>query len=254
MGRSKFVLPMLVGCLLGAGGYAIVEYRLTEWTTGNQLDPAFRYVEDRRDFPNALLIGDSISIGYTPVVQEALRQQFDVFRIPANAENSETLLRNVDRWLSHRKWDVIHFNVGLHDLRRDKTPDGQPWASPEQYERNLRAIVARLKQTGATLIFATTTPVPAEARGRNEGEERIYNEVAIKVMCEADIPINDLAHQPLVQFYQLPNNVHFGPEGSAVLGLYVAQAIQHHTRPETSAEVLIDKSVTPHTPAECRHR
>jgi len=72
-------------------------------------------------------------------------------------------------------WDVIHFNHGLHDLSyrfaddRDKndqgeyaspTNGGHPNVPPGEYGKNLRQIIARLKQTGARLIFASTTPVP----------------------------------------------------------------------------------------------
>ena len=63
----------------------------------------------------------------------------------------------VDAWLGKGNWDVIHFNFGLHDLK--SMFDGYFQVSPDDYERNLRRIVFRLKQTGAKLIFATTTPV-----------------------------------------------------------------------------------------------
>ena len=57
-----------------------------------------------------------------------------------------------------RKWDVIHFNFGIHDLKF--MPDGKRQVEPDDYEKNLRTLVAKLKATGAKLIWATTTPIP----------------------------------------------------------------------------------------------
>ena len=78
---------------------------------------------------------------------------------------------HVDRWLAQAggKWDVIQFNFGLHDLKRvhpdtgkNSNDPGDPHqADPARYEAQLRSLVTRLKESGARLIFATTTPVPA---------------------------------------------------------------------------------------------
>jgi len=48
----------------------------------------------------------------------------------------------------------------------------------------LEAIVARLKETGAKLIFATTTPVPVGAIGRTPSEPAVYNAIAMQIMQE----------------------------------------------------------------------
>ena len=53
---------------------------------------------------------------------------------------------------------MIHFNWGLHDLKI--MADGKRQVEPEDYEKNLRALVAKMKATGAKLIWATTTPDP----------------------------------------------------------------------------------------------
>ncbi|MEI9898736.1 MAG: SGNH/GDSL hydrolase family protein [Chthoniobacter sp.] len=124
-----------------------------------------------------LLIGDSISIGYTIPTREALKGVANVHRIPTNGSSSDVGLKNLDKWLAtdgaDKKWDVIHFNWGLHDLKHWKDgkmdPTGPQVNPVEQYEKNLQEIVARLKKTGAKLIFATTTPVPEGTVGRWPG-------------------------------------------------------------------------------------
>ena len=69
---------------------------------------------------------------------------------------------------------------------------GKQVASPEVYGKNLRELVRRLRQTGAALVFATTTPVPPGTLGRIAGDERPYNEVAKTVMAELNVPVDDL--------------------------------------------------------------
>ena len=148
--------------------------------------------------PNVLIIGDSISIGYTLQVRDLLKGTANVYRPmvlkngqtqPGNCMDSASGFKHLNNWLGTTSWKVIHFNFGLHDLKYvDKTgkyvkPDkGTQVALPDVYEKNLREIVARLKQTGAVLIWASTTPVPANTPGRVEGDERVYNQVAEKVM------------------------------------------------------------------------
>jgi acyl-CoA thioesterase-1 len=100
---------------------------------------------------------------------------------------------------------------------------------PEVYEKNLRQIIARLKQTGAKLIFASTTPVPeSDATKYVKDSELPYNEVAKRVMTEEGVIWNDLwslvkARQAELQ---IPRNVHFQTQGSSVMAKQVAERIQ----------------------------
>ena len=114
-------------------------------------NPAYRKIEDVPGLPRVLLIGDSISIGYTEPVRAALSGKANVHRIPMNGATTEVGLKNLENWLGAAKWDVIHFNFGLHDLKI--MDGGQHQVPAPQYERNLRAIVQRFKKTGARLIW-----------------------------------------------------------------------------------------------------
>ncbi|QDV66172.1 SGNH/GDSL hydrolase family protein [Crateriforma conspicua] len=66
--------------------------------------------------PNVLLIGDSISIGYTTAVRSQLSGVANVYRPPTNCGPTTRGVEQIDQWLGDRKWDVIHFNFGLHKL------------------------------------------------------------------------------------------------------------------------------------------
>ena len=188
-------------------------------------NPAMAAITDDPALPRVLLIGDSISIGYTLPTRELLKGKANVHRIPTNGGPTSNGLKSIDAWLGDAKWDVIHFNWGLHDLRRD-TADVQ--IPLDQYEHNLQQLVERLKKTGAKLIWCSTTPVPAGAAKRVPGDEEKYNAVAAKIMQAAGVPTNDLYTfaKPQMDKIALPMNVHYSDEGSKVLATQVAKSIE----------------------------
>ncbi|HWS00574.1 MAG TPA: hypothetical protein VN249_08145, partial [Prolixibacteraceae bacterium] len=65
---------------------------------------------------NVLIIGDSISIGYSPFVEKALAPDILVTHNPGNGGSTRRGLDSLDVWLNHKKWDLITFNFGLHDM------------------------------------------------------------------------------------------------------------------------------------------
>lgn len=195
-------------------------------------NPAFAPIEDVPGLPRVLLIGDSISIGYTLPVRELLKGKANVHRIPVNGGPTIRGVQSIDQWLGDSKWDVIHFNFGLHDLRQmdnkgDANAQDRRQVSPADYEKNLDQLVTRLKKTNAKLIWATTTPVPEGANARVPGDEVTYNAVALKVMQKHGITVNDLYEfaKPQLAQIQRPKDVHFTPEGSKVLAGQVVRTI-----------------------------
>jgi len=197
-------------------------------------DPSMQPVADVAGLPRVLLIGDSISMGYTLPVRELLQGQANVHRVLENGGDTGRGLKQLDTWLGTGKWDVIHFNFGLHDLKWLDTkgkyvaPDQGKQVNPlPAYEANLRQIVTRLKATGAKPIWCSTTPVPDGTQGRVKDAELDYNRAAEKVMRENGVAIDDLhalvaTHQAQ---WQLPHNVHFNPEGYRALAAQVVASI-----------------------------
>ena len=125
-----------------------------------QPNPAFAKVKDDPALPRVLLLGDSISIGYTLAVRDELKGKANVHRPAANCGPTIRGLESIDAWLGDGKWDVIHFNWGLHDLKF--MDDGKRQVPLDEYEKNLTELVKRLKKTGAKLIWCSTTPVPTK--------------------------------------------------------------------------------------------
>ena len=204
-------------------------------------------VDERK---RVLILGDSISIGYTPHVRRLLGPAVQVFR-PTNqkggAENCQGTdhgLKRIDAWLEMHggNWDVIHFNFGLHDLKHIDTKTGKnsmnpkdPFqSSPDEYESQLRTIVEKLVTTKAKLIFCSTTPVPdgvKPARETTAPDE--YNKRALKVIREFSTEARPIAVTDLYSYaneiladIQQPKDVHFSRFGSTMLASEVARRIR----------------------------
>jgi lysophospholipase L1-like esterase len=191
-------------------------------------DPAMAPIDDEPGLPRVLLIGDSISIGYTLPVRDALAGKANVHRIPENGATSRYGWEKLDSWLGTGKWDVITFNFGLHDLKI--MDDGKRQVSLSEYETNLTAIAQRLKRTGATVLFVLTTPVPEGPVDplRRSGDVPVYNRVAVSVMEAERIRTVDLYSVAMARQAELqrPGNVHYTEAGYEALGQVVAKAIK----------------------------
>ena len=191
-----------------------------------QPDPAFAPVKDDPALPRVLLIGDSISIGYTVPVREVLAGQANVHRIPSNGGPTSNGLAHLDQWLGRGHWDVIHFNWGLHDL---KLIDGERQIPLDQYRQSLQKLVDRLKKTKAKLIWCSSTPVSPGTKGpvRYNDDVIAYNAAAKTIMEHNHVAIDDLYAfaLPRLKQVQLPANVHFTTDGYRVLAGQVAAAI-----------------------------
>ncbi len=200
---------------------------------------AFAFGIKKKALPNVLILGDSISIGYTPIVKELLSGKAEVQRPEKNCQGTTLGLKELDNWLGAIKWDVIHFNFGLHDLKHVDATTGKnsnletdpQQADLKQYKKNLQLITQRLKLTGAKLIFATTTPYPDKPAGplRRSGYVAKYNKVALKIMKKNKVVIDDLYSftLPRLAELQIPDNVHFKKEGNEALAKKVSESIEN---------------------------
>lgn len=190
--------------------------------------------------PNVLILGDSITIGYTLEVKKDLNGVANVFRPvtgkePENCRDTRRSVGSIDRWLSIApKWDVIYFNWGLHDLAHVNTvtkkmgPDVPNQVPLDEYKKNLQYMVEKMKQTGAKLIFATTTTFPPGVYPCRLPEDvEPYNAAALEVMAQNGVQIDDLYAftKDRLKELQRSKNVHFTDKGSEVIGKHVAETI-----------------------------
>jgi hypothetical protein len=197
-------------------------------------------VADDPALPRVLLIGDSISIGYTTEVRKRLAGKANVHRPPCNCQHTGHGLENIDTWLGTGRWDVIHFNWGIWDTHmldktgkisriRHEVTDGslRQRFTPAEYGDNLRRLTDRLQTTGATLIWATTTPVLFRT-GERLNAVPALNEVADGLMREKGIVTNDLYGfvLPNAAAWQKEDRCHFNEVGNRELGGKVAEEIE----------------------------
>ncbi len=220
-------------------------------------DFIIRHARKKADLPKVLFFGDSICGGYSKPLVKLMEGRAEMVKLGAvagyrikeqplwqgrpagylNFGNAMMCVSDFDRFerhLSETKYDVIHFNFGLNDIFRGRNG---AWHSPlEKYANNLSRIVALLKTNGTRIIWATTTPIPANAPHMPVGDDLIYNAAAEKVMKEHDISINDL-HSVVTQWdgyaeWKKGDDVHFPATVYWQLAEQIAAVISAQLEPQ----------------------
>lgn len=171
--------------------------------------------------PRVLLIGDSITRAYFPMVEEKLKDKAYVCRIATSkAIGDPALLEEMAVFLKEGEFAVIHLNIGMHG-----------WDYTEaEYEQHFPALIAAVRRAApnAKLIWGQTTPVRKDKEpGPGPANSRIARRNAIaKAYAEANhIPVDDLHTLMLPHADLHSDDVHFNKEGSAMLAAQVATEI-----------------------------
>ena len=113
---------------------------------------AYGLTDETRDLPRVLLVGDSICNDYQGGVRERLKGKVNVsYWISSYCVTSAAYLPLLSVYLDEAKYDVIHFNNGLHSLA---TPT-------DAYAKGLEKALAliRAKQPSAKLIWCSSKPL-----------------------------------------------------------------------------------------------
>lgn len=212
---------------------------LATWTAGAQDKP----IPGRSDIkpsqigidpnlPNVLIIGDSISLHYTPFVVAELAGKANVFhsggKWGCNAGSTTISLKKqkatgkhaIELWLNFQanthfrgrkapgapkprdydlstmglKWDVVVANWGLWDIIRSNPGADSRIATPQEtYRANMKTLFRCMAATGAKLVWVSTTPVPPKnVRHRRDEDVAAYNAVAVSIAKEHGADICDL--------------------------------------------------------------
>lgn len=177
------------------------------------------------NLPRVLLIGDSIARAYYPEVEKNLAGKAYVERLSSSAFISDPiLLKQIEMILSQYKFDVIHFNNGMHGWQH----------SEKEYEQAFPKFLETIQEyaPNAKLIWANTTPLKVSPNLPPDNQtqatdERIAarNVIAFKFALANGIPVDDL-NTPLrghPEFHS--DNVHFNDQGIAIQAAQVATEI-----------------------------
>lgn len=183
---------------------------------------------DNAKLPRVLLIGDSITQNYYPSVAERLGGKASVGRLATSKSLGDpALLAEIELMLKQYRFDVIHFNNGLHGFGYTEA----------DYQRDFPVLLALFKKhaPNAKLIWATTTPmrVAGNLAAFDPKTERVKhrNRIAQEFVANAGIPVDDLFG--LVEShpeYYGADGVHFSPAGVAAEAQQVSRAILERLR------------------------
>jgi hypothetical protein len=182
--------------------------------------------------PRVLIVGDSVSLGFTPFLAELLADEATVERPPAelftggvsNCGDTERGAAEIASWLGRsdeQRWDAVHFQFGLHDICY-RRPAAESGGSTHGEWRTFRAdrAVAVPEWEETRLFFHDD---------KDDGQQIDFNAAAAEVMAEQGVAINDLhrltsAFEPAL--FRAPGDVHYTDEGS----LLIAQQVAAHIR------------------------
>ncbi len=155
--------------------------------------------------PRVLILGDQLYNEPARAVGHMLVGRAQVSFPKERPGDTGTALERLDTLLGDDPWDLIHFNFGFADLHykapgikairaMSEKAGGVRVTSPTDYEANLHRIVQRLKETGAKLVWASTTPIHSSQFDGlyRPGSEIEYNAIAARVMRRHDVAINDM--------------------------------------------------------------
>jgi hypothetical protein len=200
---------------------------------------------NQTNLPHVLLIGDSITRAYYPLVDKQLAGTAYVDRLTTSAFIADPmLLKEIEMVLESQKYAVIQFNNGLHGA-------SHPVA---EYRASFPKFLATIREhaRGAKLIWADTTPlkeVESAAIGEpsaatDQGVEagrlmlrgdltdlsnarvRALNAIALEFVKPLGIPVVDL-NTPMVGHPEYHNgNVHFNAQGMKIQADMVAAEVQ----------------------------
>jgi hypothetical protein len=178
------------------------------------------------NLPRVLLIGDSIARDYYPEVEKRLAGKAFVGRLATSRFVADpVLLKEIDLVLDSAKFDVIHFNNGMHGWQHSEAE------YRKAFPKFIKTIQAHAPR--ARLIWATTTPL-RDGKGVTwdtkveYSDERIAarNALAAEVVAAQKIPTVDLnaAVRGHPEFHS--DNVHFNGQGTQVLAAQVYAAVE----------------------------
>ena len=193
-------------------------------------------IEEVKGLPHVLVIGDSISIGYTLPTRALLKGKVNLHRIRTNGGPTTKGVTEIEKWLGKRIWDMIHFNWGLHDLKymgKDgtnlvpKEKGGIVQVPLSEYEKNLEKLVIRMKKSATQLVWRNTTPIPPGSKARYVGDSVKYNQAAASVMKKHGTPTLDLftPSKKNMKDWMKKADVHYHALGSKALAERVAKDI-----------------------------
>jgi len=188
----------------------------TEWSQSY----AYHLVDGRKNLPRVLLVGDSIVNGYQGEARRLLEAKGVnvTYWISSYCVTSPHYLTFLGIYLDEAKYDVIHFNNGLHSCET-------PVADYEKAYRNALRLV-KDRQPGAKIVWASSTPL--NATDSRAGKVAALNAAARRAAeSVGDVAENDLyaLANPLDRKAYWVDTHHYTSDGYELLASQVVEKI-----------------------------
>ncbi|MGO8701337.1 MAG: SGNH/GDSL hydrolase family protein [Limisphaerales bacterium] len=178
------------------------------------------------NLPRVLLIGDSIARDYYPEVEKHLAGKAFVARLATSRFVADpVLLKEIELVLDQAKFDVIHFNNGMHGWQH----------SEAEYRKAFLKLIKTMRAHApkARLIWGATTPlrdghgVTYDTNAKySDGRIAARNAIAAEIVTAQNIPIDDLnaAMRGHPEYHS--DNVHFNGQGIQMQAAQVSAEIE----------------------------
>lgn len=166
-------------------------------------------IEEDPGLPRIYIIGDSISIGYTPYLRENFKDIANVLRVPMNCSSSQIGKENIDEWIDIGQVDLYLVNFGIHDILRDRR------VRRENYLNNILGIMRMLAYKGR-VAWVTSTPFTGDSKLHplaNEEAHKDYCKASKELMKASNIPVCDLDELDFTKEDYQKDGLHFDPSG-----------------------------------------
>ena len=193
--------------------------------------PVSRPMADDIPQKSVLLLGDSIRLGYAPIVRQRLEGIAQVISPEDNCRHTQYTFINLAAWQQlvpdPRQVAVVYWNNGQWDAAH-WDGDPLPLNPIRTYCDMLVRIARKLRKQYpyAEIVFATTTSVDPMMDPRAAEEIRAYNSAAVDTMRQYGIRVDDL-HGVLDQAGPMFRDYcHLTSDGYQLLGNHVADCIR----------------------------
>jgi hypothetical protein len=183
------------------------------------------------NLPRVLLLGDSITRAYYSQVEKRLAGKAYVARLATSRFISDpVLLQEIALVLDNTKFDIIHFNNGMHGWQH----------SENEYRAAFPQFLATIKAhaPAARLIWASTTTLKVARALRSDdqtqaSDERVgaRNSIALEYIKPPSIGVDDLTVLGKGHPEYHSDNVHFNEQGIALQATQVAAHIAKLLKP-----------------------
>lgn len=231
--------------------FSATERENIEWS----ISYAYHLTDAQKDYPRVLMIGDSICNFYKDKVMSYLSSRMTAtYWVSSFCVASPLYETNLRTHLAQSKYDVIHFNNGLHSLGTD----------PVARTNALRRTVALIRelQPQARLVWCTTTPTTdatktAKVETLNAAARVVLSGTTKETATQrtmsdsalGPIRVDDLftLMNPLARSSYWIDEVHPNEAGKTVEGARVAASIYHacvFPPPSNAVEVVYQPFVT----------